>query len=104
LTLKLLTPILVQTAKTSSPGSVRVIWASSAAAELQAPKSGVDFTNLDYKQDNSAHMKYAVSKAGNILHSQQFTTFHRNDGTVSVSLNPGNLRTELQRYVLQPIK
>jgi retinol dehydrogenase-12 len=46
---KLLTPILVETAKTAPKGSVRVVWMSSSAAEMIAPVGGVDVNNLDYK-------------------------------------------------------
>ncbi|KAJ9663300.1 short-chain alcohol dehydrogenase [Coniosporium apollinis] len=90
---KLLTPLLCQTAK--STGSVRVIWVSSSAAELQSPNGGLDMSNLDYGSDKSTHHKYAVSKVGNILHCKEYAKRHQEDGIISVCLNPGNLRTEL---------
>ena len=46
---KLLTPILVETAKTAPKGSARVVWVSSSAAEMIAPVGGVGVNNLDYK-------------------------------------------------------
>ena len=69
---KLLTPTLVKTAKSSPPGSVRVVWVSSSAAEMFSPPGGVDLENLDYKVDKGAWPKYGVSKAGNLLHSKEF--------------------------------
>jgi retinol dehydrogenase-12 len=81
---KLLTPVLVETAKTAPKGSVRVVWVSSSAAEMIAPVGGVDMNNLDYKKDLSGWMKYGVSKGGNILHSNEFARRHEEDGVISV--------------------
>ncbi|KAF2996420.1 hypothetical protein E8E13_002852 [Curvularia kusanoi] len=94
---KLLTPLLVQTAHSSPAGSVRVVWVSSSAV-MGAPTGGVDMTNLTYTKSKFAFQKYAVSKAGNVLHALQFRNLHEKDGIVSVSLNPGNLNSELSRH------
>ncbi|KAF2821679.1 NAD(P)-binding protein [Ophiobolus disseminans] len=96
---KLLTPLLVQTAKTSEKGSVRVVWVSSSAADMMAPKGGVDMSNLAYKTDKPSWTKYAVSKGGNVLHAIEFGRQYKADGVVSISLNPGNLRSDLQRHM-----
>jgi len=65
---KLLHPLLVSTAKCSPAGSVRVIWLGSIVIPLQAPKTGMDLDNLDYKKkDESDGTRYAVSKAGNLF-------------------------------------
>ena len=90
---KLLTPLLVETAKTAPKGSVRVVWVSSSAAEMVAPVGGVDMGDLDYKKDSSGWMKYAVSKAGNILHSNEYAKRYEKDGIVSmVSLDKSDSR------------
>lgn len=81
---KLLTPILVKTAKLAPPGHVRVVWVSSSVAELYSPKNGVDLDNLDYKKDQSAYTKYGVSKAGNFYHSTEYAQLHKTDGIISV--------------------
>ncbi|KAH6643998.1 hypothetical protein C7974DRAFT_300492 [Boeremia exigua] len=94
---KLLTPLLIQTAKSSEAGSVRVIWVSSSAV-MNAPKGGVDMANLTYAQDKFAFQKYAISKAGNVLHALQFRNLYEKDGITSVSLNPGNLSSDLTRH------
>ncbi|KAF1840309.1 short-chain dehydrogenase [Cucurbitaria berberidis CBS 394.84] len=96
---KLLTPLLAQTVKSSPAGSVRVIWVSSSAAHLGAPTGGVDLQNLDYHVDKWASQKYAVSKGGNVLHAVEFQRRYKQDGIVSVSLNPGNLASDLQRHI-----
>ncbi|KAF1939872.1 NAD(P)-binding protein [Clathrospora elynae] len=96
---KLLTPVLAQTAKKEPTGSVRVVWVSSSAAHLFAPTGGVDMANLDYKVDKSAEIKYAVSKGGNVLHALEFQRRYKDQGIVSVALNPGNLKSDLQRHI-----
>ncbi|KAJ9150419.1 NAD(P)-binding protein [Pleurostoma richardsiae] len=96
---KLLTPVLVSTAKASPPGSVRVIWVSSSAAEgFSERPGGVPLDNLDYHVDKPQHYKYGVSKAGNYLHAVELARRLKADGVVSVALNPGNLDSELTRY------
>lgn len=96
---KLLTPALVRTARAEEdPAAVRVVWVASSAAETPvAPVGGVDMANLDYRDDKSVFYKYAVSKAGNYLHGAEFARRHRDDGVVSVPLNPGNLDSDLWR-------
>ncbi|KAI1354862.1 retinol dehydrogenase 12 [Xylaria sp. FL0043] len=89
--------ILTSTAKDSPAGAVRVVWLSSSMVQFFAPIGGVDMDNLDYKTDKSAIHKYAVSKAANTLYSAELARRHGKDGIVSVSLDPGNLRTDLQR-------
>ena len=95
---KLLTPLLVKTARDSETGSVRVVWVSSSAADVGSPTGGVDLDNLDYHKDKFAFQKYAVSKGGNVLHALEMRRLYEKDGIISVSLNPGNLNSELQRH------
>lgn len=97
---KLLTPILVRTARaeTDSPAAVRVVWVASSAAEAPiVPVGGLDLANLDYHNDKDPFHKYAVSKAGNYLHGTEFARRHLDDGVVSIPLNPGNLESDLWR-------
>lgn len=97
---KLLTPILARTARAeaSTPGSVRVIWVSSQGAELSGMKSvGLDMDNLDYHNDASDLMKYALSKVGNWLHGVEYAKRHKADGIISIPLSPGNLTSDLYR-------
>lgn len=113
---KLLTPLLLQTAQASPAGQVRVIWVSSSAAHLMAPKGGVNMQNLDYKTDEPDWKKYSTSKGGNILHAVEYQRRYQSQGLISVvsasyapqdlrpctntsqALNPGNLNSELQRH------
>lgn len=81
---KLLTPLLVETARTSAAPSVRVIWVSSSAAKNFAPQGGVDMGNLDYKNDQSDWHKYGVSKAANILQGKEFAKRYADSGVLSL--------------------
>ena len=92
---KLLTPILQETAKSEPVGSVRVVWVASSAAANFAPKGGVVMDNLDYRQDQSAWHKYGVSKAGTIFQAAEYARHFGGDNILSVSLDPGNLKTPL---------
>ncbi|KAI0554300.1 hypothetical protein F4679DRAFT_527869 [Xylaria curta] len=95
---KLLTPTLAVTARTEAPGVVRVVWVGSSAGESpMAPTGGVPLDNLDYHKDMGWFPKYAISKAGNYLQGSEFARRHKGDGILSVSLNPGNLDSDLWR-------
>lgn len=95
---KLLTPILQSTAKTATPGSVRVVWVSSSAAEAFAPEGGVDINNLDYKIDKSPWSKYGTSKGGNVLHAREFAKRHNSDGIISVVCTPTTNHTNMLTF------
>ena len=122
---KLLTPMLIETAAKSEAGSVRVVWVSSGAAQLLAPVGGVDMENLGYEREKGVNYKYAVSKGGNVLHALEYQRRYRDSGIVSIvsptttthsshhptpshsipfltrtqALNPGNLKSDLQRHI-----
>ncbi|KII95295.1 hypothetical protein PLICRDRAFT_48258 [Plicaturopsis crispa FD-325 SS-3] len=93
---KLLLPVLLATAKTSPQKSVRVVHTSSDAQW---------FSNIHYDtlRDGPARRKYgteqlyAQSKNGNVVFSNELARRYGDQGIISVSLNPGILKTELQR-------
>ena len=92
---QLLTSTLVSTAKSSPPGSTRVVWTSSSAAEAVRVKTFAD--NFRRPDDLPAVTQYFMSKLGNYLHAAEFAAQHKSENLVSVSLNPGNLDSELWR-------
>ncbi|RFU33186.1 hypothetical protein B7463_g3198, partial [Scytalidium lignicola] len=95
---KLLHPLLISTAKSSPVGSVRVIWLGSIVIHLQAPKTGMDLDNLDYKkkpEDDAT--RYAISKTGDLFIGSEWARRDAETGVVHLTLNPGNLKTPLQR-------
>lgn len=97
---QLLTPILTATAQSEPPSTVRVVWAASSAAEMFAEaKVGVrpETLNLAAQEARSGFERYWFSKVANWAHATEYAGRHRADGVVSVSLNPGNLRSDLYR-------
>lgn len=97
---KSLIPILRQTAAQSAPGSVRITWASSLVANLLSPAGGVRLDDDGVPIVASNQQKnYAQSKAANNLYAAEFSRRYSSDGILSVSFNPGNLGTDLQRHL-----
>lgn len=95
---KLLTPLLVATAKSEPAGSVRIIWLSSLGTEITGEKSiGFNYKDLEGHAKRPGMDRYAFSKAGNWLHAVDCARRLKGDGVVSVPVNPGNLKTELAR-------
>lgn len=82
----LLTPVMVTTASIAPRDSVRVIWVSSSAADA-APKPAVDFSNMDYHNEEGIWSKYSRSKAGSVIQASEFA--RRNPSVLSlVRLRP----------------
>jgi len=119
---QLLTPKLVETAKSEPAGTVRVVWVASMAIDLYSIKGGVDVDNLKaggYVKEPKLLAKYGISKAGNYFHGTEYARRYKKDGVISVVsnkclvfflwgaadantiqvVNPGNLDSELYRYV-----
>ncbi|KAI1354755.1 putative estradiol 17 beta-dehydrogenase [Xylaria sp. FL0043] len=95
---QLLMPTLIKTAKASLPHSVRIIWLSSFALELSAHREvGLSTDNLDYHVPKDAEERYGLSKAGVWALGVEYARRYKDDGIVSVPINPGNLTTELAR-------
>ncbi|KAJ4245043.1 short-chain alcohol dehydrogenase [Fusarium torreyae] len=90
-----LTPTLVATAQSSSPGTVRVVWASSTAAFNTTTKNYIE--RVKGTNEESLFQQYAISKLGNYYHATEYAARHKSDGIISVPLNPGNLDSDLWR-------
>ncbi|KAI6143904.1 hypothetical protein BKA82DRAFT_4178849 [Pisolithus tinctorius] len=89
----------------SSPnGTVRVINVSSNAHW----RGGLDFDTFKdtpKRRATSSYALYSQSKFGNIVFSAELNRRYRDQGIVSIAINPGPIRTELQRHhswFLQP--
>ena len=81
---KLLLPVLKSTAASSPPGTVRVTWASSLAADLLSPKGGIAYDSQDAPKVLGKVGDYAQSKVGNIFLAHEFAKRHGKEGIVSV--------------------
>ncbi|KAF4979048.1 hypothetical protein FZEAL_4679 [Fusarium zealandicum] len=90
-----LTPTLASTAKTAPEGTVRVVWTSSTAALATPTKNFMERINV--MEGKGTHELYCLSKLGNYFHATEYAARHKQDGIVSISLNPGNLDSELWR-------
>lgn len=107
---KLLLPVLRQTAKSLSPASVRVVFASSSIIDLQGPTGGISLEELQPgKHGQVPADNYSISKAGNWLLASEFDKLVRKDGIVCVTQNPGNLNTagwnntRVLKFIFQPL-
>jgi NAD(P)-dependent dehydrogenase (short-subunit alcohol dehydrogenase family) len=97
---ELLLPLVKSTAKQSSTGSVRVIWSSSIVVDVAAPKGGFDADQLSAVGPNAGGQEYyTISKVGNWFLASELGRRVSKDGIISVTQNPGNLKTNLTRNV-----
>ena len=95
---KLLTPTLIATARTEPTNTVRVVWVSSLGTEIVGEKDkGISFDYVKYWPAISPLERYGISKAGNWLHGVEYAKRVKEDGVVSISCNPGHLRSDLYR-------
>jgi len=100
----LLLPTLSETAKASPPGTVRVITTSSSASFF-FPKSDIDYETLrsgNARDKMGTQTLYAQSKLGNALVAREIARRYGSEGIISISLNPGNITSDLQRTVPKP--
>lgn len=95
---QLLLPTLRNTAKSLPPGSVRVVWTSSIADQVQAPKNGIELSELEKPHPDPQH-NYTLSKTGNWYLAHGLAKQAGSDGILSVTQNPGNLRSNLTRHL-----
>jgi len=95
---ELVMPALLAGKETSADQHARVITTSSSGAYMYT-------LNWESFRDGPARRKmgtmdlYHQSKFGNVIVAREVAKRYGDKGIISVSLNPGNIRTELQRYV-----
>lgn len=98
---QLLIPILKTTSSALPPGSVRVIWTSSIACEF-TPKDGIGLRKQDLQKEDvlkqGPQYNYTLSKTGNWFLAHELHLQLRDAGILSITQNPGNLRSELTRH------
>lgn len=93
---QLLSPRLISTAALpgTQPNSVRVIWSSSMLVDVLAPPEGVLPGELDAPSTDQ-NRNYAISKTGNWFLAARLAKQLGTKGVVSITQNPGNLRTAI---------
>ncbi|CAE6472675.1 unnamed protein product [Rhizoctonia solani] len=100
----LLLPILLRTVKTSG-APARIVNVSSIK-HLFAPKGGVDYDSLVPKSPSADRIRegmggdklYCQSKWGLIAFTNELARRYGPEGIIAISLNPGNIRSEITRY------
>ncbi|KAH9945575.1 NAD-P-binding protein [Amylocystis lapponica] len=94
---ELLMPALVAGTETSPDHHTRVITTASSTAYFYT-------INWDALRDSPARRKlrtdqlYSQSKFGNVVVAREVAKRYADKGIISVSLNPGNITTDLARY------
>ncbi|KAH9931772.1 hypothetical protein B0H21DRAFT_760910 [Amylocystis lapponica] len=94
---RLLLPTLVHTAQSTTDGTARVVNVASSA-QMGAPSSDPGGIRFDRLSAGSSFERYGQSKLGNIVFSNELARRYTDSGIVSVSLNPGNIQTELWQH------
>ncbi|KAJ2990506.1 hypothetical protein NUW54_g8450 [Trametes sanguinea] len=95
---ELLMPALLAGVESSPDHHTRVVTTSSSGAYLET-------LHFDTFKDGPARRKktkealYYQSKFGNVVVAHQVAKRYAEKGIISISVNPGNIQTELQRYV-----
>lgn len=82
----------------------RIVWTSSISI-FTGPSQGMIFDSQPTPHGTmggpsilpSAGQNYAQSKVGNVYHSVEVTRRYADQGIISIALDPGLLKTELQR-------
>lgn len=97
---KCLEPILIRTAAFAPANTVRILWAASSGIQVLAPNGGIveEKSDASPKVLDSVQANYGQTKVGNVFFAAKFQDKLAAHNIVSVSFNPGNLKTELQRH------
>ncbi|KAI5463234.1 hypothetical protein BGZ63DRAFT_187012 [Mariannaea sp. PMI_226] len=82
----------------AKPGETRVVWVGSSGAIL-TPKGGVNVEDLRSGKflNLSPTDRYGASKAGEYFLHGKYSKRFQGSGIISAYLDPGNLKTDLQR-------
>jgi len=103
-----LTPLQARTAALSDTpkASVRSVWTGSFGIHLSPPNGGIKWDDMNFQNCPNTSMgkmnavadAYAQSKAANLYLSKEAAKRWGDKGIISLCLNPGNLKTDLQRH------
>ncbi|EEU35223.1 uncharacterized protein NECHADRAFT_54507 [Fusarium vanettenii 77-13-4] len=104
LLMRSLEDMLVSTAKIAQKGTVRVVWLASTL-QIGTPKGGIiwDESNTAPKVVSNQMENYMMSKVGNVFLAHETARRLGGEGVVSISVNPGFMKTELQRHMPGPV-
>ncbi|RPA84007.1 NAD(P)-binding protein [Ascobolus immersus RN42] len=96
---RLVLPALRTASASSPPNTVRIIWASSQTVDMLAPAGGIVPSELRNPQWERGPRMYSQSKVGNWFLAARFAQEFKaaNENIVSITVNPGNLKSEIWR-------
>ncbi|KAH8151408.1 uncharacterized protein LAJ45_04612 [Morchella importuna] len=105
-----LTPLMVKTAALpeTPKNSVRVLWVGSLANNSSPYPGGINWDDINFEKPlpglksmivplEGRILKYGQSKAANIIMAAELAKRLQGTGVLSLSLNPGNLKSKLDR-------
>lgn len=98
-----LLPTLLSTARSSQPGDVRIVNVTSGGHSTFAPKSGIDFEDIN-QEKGGPWSRYGMSKLANVLHAKELNRLYGPNGVKkaegeiwTTALHPGNVYTNLAK-------
>jgi len=94
-----LIPPLLEAAQHSPDGKARVINTSSLSSRFTGKIRYDTLKDGDARKKYGVEMLYSQAKFANVLFANELARRYYEKGIVSTSLNPGNLRTGLQRHL-----
>ncbi|KAI0671229.1 NAD-P-binding protein [Trametes maxima] len=95
---ELLLPALFAGAQSSADHHARVITTSSGAAYIGKLRYET-FKDSPQRRKWSSQALYSQSKLGNAIVANQTAKRYADKGIIAISVNPGNIETELQRHM-----
>ncbi|KAK9466508.1 hypothetical protein V1512DRAFT_263765 [Lipomyces arxii] len=95
---KYLMPTVIESAKTAPTDSVRVVWVASDANNFAPSPDGINWDDVNFeKMESSPFIRYAQSKAADIMLGHEMAKIIKDTGVLSLALNPGHLKSNLFR-------
>ncbi|KAG6890599.1 hypothetical protein C0995_006575 [Termitomyces sp. Mi166 len=95
---RLLLPALLAGTKSSPDGKARVVHTSSSS-HLSGGLDFNTFKDSPKRRKTFKYFLYAQSKFGNVVFANELARRYGDQGIVSMAVNPGNLRSDLQRHM-----
>ena len=97
---KYISPALISAAKTAPKDTVRLVWVSSSVVAMSPYEGGIKFDDINHAKvkNPSPWTLYSQSKIGDAYLAYLWTKHHPESGVLSVSLDPGNLASDLSRH------
>ncbi|KAJ5916969.1 steroid dehydrogenase [Penicillium tannophilum] len=94
----LLLPILRRTSEGELPASVRVVWTASIVVDMAAAEGG-DIMEDILRKSTTPQRTYEGTKVGNWYLAHALDVQEKQNGILSVVVNPGNLKSNLTRHM-----